>query len=124
MLNSYPEQTSMQPQNVYLKFCLASAIFIGAGLAQYFVFQACGLSSRGTPFTNFVDLCTTANVSVIMFKEPNRGYAICGQAPWRKSDIPLDWLQKRMFDNPKEVRGFKGDPHNKAQSDVMPVQTY
>ena len=71
---------------------MAGLIFLLIGVAQFIKFQFMAWKEEGTPFTAFVDLCTTANVSVLLFKEHNRGYCICGQAPWRKSDIPLDWL--------------------------------
>jgi len=54
--------------------------------------------TAGTKVSQFVDLCTLANVSIIMFDEPMRGYYLNGAAPWQSSDIPLDWLQKELHD--------------------------
>ena len=42
--------------------------------------------------TNFVDLCTLANVSLLMFDEYAHGFYVHAQAPWGASDVPLDWL--------------------------------
>lgn len=85
----------MQPPNVFLKYFAAALIFLAVGFAQCLIwlfFAFC--TSDGSMLTRFVDLCTLANVSVLLFREHNRGFYIHGQAPWRKSDIPLDWLQK------------------------------
>jgi len=54
---------------------------------------------------NFVDLCTMANTSIIIIKEQCFGYYIHGKAPWGQSDIPLEVLQKQIFEHPKEDKG-------------------
>lgn len=78
----------------------------------------------------FVDLCTLANVSVLMFDEHLRGYYLHAKAPWQKSDIPLDWLQTRLHE---ELSGKGNLPsrglrvmHDRVASrnNEMPVQTY
>ena len=52
----------------------------------------------GEKINSFVDLCTIANVSLVMMYEHGFGYYLHGQAPWTSSDIPLEWLQKNLQD--------------------------
>ena len=47
---------------------------------------------NGSVLNQFKDLCTFANISVIMLDEKAHGYYLNGKAPWGSSDIPLDWL--------------------------------
>ena len=44
----------------------------------------------------FVDLCTISNVSVVILHEYVHGYYLYGEAPWRSSDIPLDYLATEL----------------------------
>lgn len=46
----------------------------------------------GSEINNFVDLCTLANISMVILEEHIYGYYIHAKAPWGASDIPLDWL--------------------------------
>ena len=72
----------MQPQNVFLKFFLAAAIFLGTAFAQFILHSIEAYSGAGTPMNQFVDLCTLANVSVLIFDEHLRGYYLHAKAPW------------------------------------------
>lgn len=45
-----------------------------------------------------VDLCTLANISLIIMDEPTHGYYIHGKAPWGKADIPLHVIQRKLQD--------------------------
>tara|TARA_B110000285_G_C15124521_1_gene619297 strand:+ start:1993 stop:2163 length:171 start_codon:yes stop_codon:yes gene_type:complete len=50
----------------------------------------------GSAINQFVDLCTLANVSLILLEEHLYGYYLHAKAPWGASDIPLDWLQSEL----------------------------
>ena len=47
---------------------------------------------NGNALNQFKDLCTFANISIIMLDEPVHGYYLNAKAPWGSSDIPLDWF--------------------------------
>jgi len=61
------------------------------GAAQ-FVFLNIKTFVSGSAINQFVDLCTLANMSIIMLEENLYGYYIHAKVPWGSSDIPLDWL--------------------------------
>ena len=62
------------------------------GAVQVLLHRIESWSSGGSKVTNFVDLCTLANVSLLMFDEYAHGFYVHAQAPWGASDVPLDWL--------------------------------
>lgn len=80
--------------------------------------------SSGSAVVNFVDLCTLANTSIIVVKEQMFGYYIHGKAPWGQSDIPLEILQKQIFEytdkNGKRGLEKQNDPRRKQDQ----VQTF
>jgi len=86
-------------------------------------------AGSGTSMNQFVDLCTLANVSVLLFDEHLRGYYLHAKAPWQKSDIPLDWLQQKLHDEQTSrgnlpSRGLSGNQRSAARNGDMPIQTY
>ena len=68
----------MQPQNVFLKFFVAACLFLGISAAQFIIYNVKTVFLGGTKVNQFVDLCTLANVSVLMFDEHIRGYYLHG----------------------------------------------
>jgi meckelin len=71
----------------FLLICIGAVIFILDSFETYI---------NGSKLNSFVDLCTLANVSLIMMAEYSYGYYLHAKAPWGQSDIPLDWLQKEI----------------------------
>lgn len=69
-------------------------------------------AAYGSAINRFKDLCTLANVSIVMLDEYCHGYYLHAKAPWGSSDLPLDWLQKELQDEAKsnslQSRGLKG----------------
>lgn len=93
-------------QNTMLVFFVVSGLFLSIGGTLRLLHSLDGLNS-GSGVANFVDLCTMANTSIIIVKEQMFGYYIHGKAPWGQSDIPLEVLQKQIFEHPKENKGGK-----------------
>ena len=46
--------------------------------------------------SQFVDLATIANMSMLIVEEEVFGYYLYGRSPWDSSDIPLEWLSSEI----------------------------
>jgi hypothetical protein len=79
-------------ENVILKFFISSILLWAISFVQYLIHEFNNWVS-GSVLNQFKDLCTFANISVIMLDEAFHGYYLNAKAPWGSSDIPLDWLQ-------------------------------
>lgn len=78
--------------NILLEFFFAGLLFRTIGAVQDALHRIGAWSYNGSNVNSFVDLCTLANVSILMFDEYAHGFYLHAQAPWAASDIPLDWL--------------------------------
>lgn len=88
------------------------------------------LTSDGSAVTGFVDLCTLANVSLLMFDEQSHGYYLHAQAPWGASDIPLVELSRELRNEEKNIggnvrgRGLKEAPKRDRAESQLAIQSY
>jgi len=105
----------LQPINILLRFFLAACLFFGIAGVQV-VYDHMSSVAGGTKINQFVDLCTLANVSLILLDEHLHGYYLHGQAPWHSSDIPLDWLQHALH----EEAGGGGLPPRGLRNNTEP----
>ena len=62
------------------------------GAVQFVYHNIKTIFNNGSEINQFVDLCTLANISMVILPENLYGYYIHAKAPWHASDIPLDWL--------------------------------
>jgi meckelin len=83
--------------NLILELFIAGFLLICISTVQIMISHL-NNSTYGTKINAFVDLCTLANVSLVMMYEHGYGFYLHGQAPWSSSDIPLEWLQKHIQD--------------------------
>jgi meckelin len=69
-----------------------------------------------TPFHDFVDLCSVANVSMFILDEALHGFYIHGKSPTGNADVSMDELRKTLE---REIEGKarrRGIPE--AESDL------
>jgi len=85
-------KNDIQMENVMLKFFLSSFILWCITSVQWVLHELHNFT-KGSMLNQFKDLCTLANISIIMLDEHVHGYYLTAKAPWGSSDIPLDWLQ-------------------------------
>jgi meckelin len=74
------------PSNYTLFFFVTTCIIYGVGIIQY----AASYILVGTfpqRYTEFVDLCSITNMSVLMFDESFHGYYIHGRSPFGQAEI-------------------------------------
>ena len=84
----------LEPFNPFLKFFLASFVFICIATVQHIISFIQSFPTSES--LDFVDVCTFANCSVLMLTSPFGGYYIHGRAPWEQSDLPLAWLKEEL----------------------------
>lgn len=93
------------PSNYLIRHFLASVIVMGAGVIQFVLVR---LLQLWLPLkkTEFLDLCSVANISVFLLDEMLHGYYIHGQSPFGKADSNLDELLRFLEEEGKgKIRG-------------------
>lgn len=79
-----------------LRFCVITGTVFLVGLLQYIV--ATGAAFANPPsYLEFVDLCSVANMSVIMFNEDLKGYYIHGKSPSGSADVDARQLRLNLM---------------------------
>ena len=78
-----------------MEFFLVSFLFFCIGAVQFILYNI-NVYQGGTILNQFVDLCTIANISLVLIMKPVYGYYLHAKSPWRCADIPLDWLQEML----------------------------
>jgi len=83
---------ALQPDNMFLKFFLSSFLMWCIVAVELVLIRIYKLLT--TPLIlQFTDLCSVANISVLVMTDQIHGYYIHGKAPWKQSDLPLAWLK-------------------------------
>ena len=93
--------TDNSPSNPVLHYFLTCALLLIIGYLQYVVRKV--LSTWfATPVQNFMDLCSVANISVLVLDEYLHGYYIHGISPNGFSELSIDELLESLH---KEASG-------------------
>ena len=96
--NRYAHQTpniswvEKSPENIYLRHFVGSFILFIAGICQYTFRRILVSYWVPTQKTEFLDLCSVANVSVLILQDSLRGYYVHGQSPLGVADTTLHQL--------------------------------
>lgn len=118
---SYEENDS--PEDYVLNFFIIFLILFMVGSVSYF-FQTAFAVWNPPPYLDFVDLCSVANISIIVFNEEMNGYYIHGKSPSGASDVGSQRLslnlEAEMAGN-ANVRGMHNSP---AYRDKQHFQIY
>ena len=101
------EDNTILKENLLLRFCMVGVLFFGIG-GVMFILHNFDNRYNGAAINRFKDLCTLANISIIMLHEHAHGFYLHCKAPWGSSDIPLDWLQKELQDEAAGAGGQAG----------------
>jgi meckelin len=94
----------LQPYNMFLKFFLCSFIMWSIVIVQYILVRFRHVVINPT-ITEFTDLCSVANISILIMTDKVHGYYIHGKAPWSQSDVPMGWLKAQLD---KEMKNRAG----------------
>lgn len=78
------------------------------------------------PYVDFVDLCSVANISVMIFNEELNGYYIHGKSPSGSSDVSSEKLRLNLIAESNGNSSFRGIhstmPQQQTFEIVMPKQ--
>ena len=106
------------PPNRLLRHFLGTFVLFIAGVAQY-VLRRIIQPWMPTNTTEFLDLCSVANVSVLILQDSLRGYYIHGQSPLGKADTTLQELIRFLEEEGKgkiKGRGITDDKNDNLQT--------
>ena len=106
------------PKNFILTHFLGTLVLFVVGAAQY-VLRRVIQPWVPTNTTEFLDLCSVANVSVIILQDSLRGYYIHGQSPLGKADTTLQELIRFLEEESKgkiKGRGISDDKNDNLQT--------
>ena len=121
---SYPrknEEVDNSPANYLLRHFLVSVIVLGVGAIQFVIVR---LFQMWIPLkkTEFLDLCSVANISIFILDEMLHGYYIHGQCPFGKADSNLDELLRFLEEEGKGK--IRGRGVSEGQEDLQCYEIY
>ena len=106
------------PENIILRHFIGTFILFFAGITQYVLVRLLNIWIP-TRKTEFLDLCSVANISVLILKDSLRGYYIHGQSPLCVSDTTLQQLIKFLEEEGQgkiKGRGIADDKNDDLQT--------
>ena len=106
------------PENIILRHFLGTFILFFAGIAQYVIVRLVQIWIP-TKKTEFLDLCSVANVSVLILKDSLRGYYVHGQSPLGVADTTLQQLIQFLEEEGKgkiKGRGITDEKNDDLQT--------
>ena len=86
---------SDSPESYPLNFFVTTVIIFGIGTVQYFITLLISLKFPPA-YVEFVDLCSVANISVIIFNEDLNGWYIHGKSPCGAADVSSERLRLNL----------------------------
>jgi meckelin len=95
MESNLSTQESLSPENYGLNFVVITLVIYGIGVTC-FVIETFISPMFAPDYVNFVDLCSVANISVIMFNEELNGYYIHGKSANGASDVSSEKLRLNL----------------------------
>ena len=107
------------PENILLRHFLGTSILFIAGLTQYVLVRVVQFWIP-TKKTEFLDLCSVANISVLILSDSLRGYYLHGQSPLGMADTTLYQLAQFLEEESKGKIKGRGLTDNKNDN----LQTY
>lgn len=89
-------ETNSSPTIYPLSFFLITLVIFIIGSANYFLSMLASIKDPHD-FVDFVDLCSVANISVIIFNEKLRGHYIHGKSPCGSADVASQKLRMNLI---------------------------
>ena len=106
------------PENIILRHFIGTFILFISGLAQYVLVRLVQIWIP-TQKTEFLDLCSVANISVLILQDSLRGYYIHGQSPLGVADTTLQQLIQFLEEEGKgkiKGRGITDEKNDNLQT--------
>ena len=106
------------PENIILRHFIGTFILFISGIAQYVLVRLVQIWIP-TKKTEFLDLCSVANISVLILQDSLRGYYIHGQSPLGVADTTLQQLIQFLEEEGKgkiKGRGITDEKNDNLQT--------
>lgn len=102
-------QSANSPLNYVLHFFVTALIIYAIGIVQY-VFWYLPPIKNNFPMKHdeFTDLCSIANISVLMFDETYHGYYIHGRSPYGQAEVSIEMLKLALDFEESGKAHFRG----------------
>lgn len=109
-----PSSTLLDMDKTYLvlEFTVISFLWFILMLVEWIFTSFIYWKIFGDPFVNFVDLCTTSNISVLIKMSQFHGYYIHGKSVHASADQNMSQLQKQLKDEKNNLVPIRGLSQN------------
>ncbi|OHS93827.1 hypothetical protein TRFO_02347 [Tritrichomonas foetus] len=99
-----------------LRFAVSSCLWLILMAGQYIFFHFIYWRFYGNPFFNFLDLCTTSNLSVFIATSMSHGYYLHGKSVHGYADVEMKKLAECLVDEEEGQASLRGLlPNTKEQ---------
>lgn len=103
-----PQLISTGYSHWVLRYAISAIIWLLVMLLQYMFYNFLYWRFYGNPFFNFLDLCTTSNLSLFVFTSPSHGYYLHGRSVQSHSDVEMKKLAQALIDEEEGIVGLRG----------------
>ena len=111
---------TMTQENYALNFFVTTCIVFAIGVADYVLQMA--VSIKLPPdYVSFQDLCSVANISVLMFDDSYRGYYIHGKSPTGSADLNSENLSLSLEQEQRGKASMRGLVASRPDSQTFEI---
>ena len=113
-------------QSHLLRFAVAVLLYMSIAFVQWLFFAFIYERFLGDPFGDFIDLCSMANVSVIVFHSKLYGYYLHGRSVHGRSDTDMLEMHEQFKREEDDLCGKRGlEPNSERQTfEVMVTRKF
>lgn len=109
--------------DIILLFFIIFTILFAVGSLNYFLQTAVAIWNP-PPYLDFVDLCSVANISIIIFNEELNGYYIHGKSPIGSADVGAKSLSLNLELEQKGKANVRGLHNAKAYANEQHFEIF
>ena len=111
---------SQTQENYALNFFVTTCIVFAIGTADY-VLQMAVAIKLPPDYVSFQDLCSVANISVLMFDDSYRGYYIHGKSPTGSADLSSENLSLALEHEQRGKASMRGLVASRPDSQTFEI---
>lgn len=113
-------------QSHVLRFAVVVILYTSIAFVQWLFFSFIYERFFGDPFCDFIDLCSMANVSVIVFQNQLYGYYLHGRSVHGRSDTDMLEMHEQFKREEEDLCGKRGlEPNSDRQTfEVMVTRKF
>lgn len=120
MQSSTERAPTDSPESFPLSFFVITTVIFGLGTGEYFLQML--LQLRNPPsYVDFVDLCSVANISVMLFNDSFQGHYIHGKSPLGAADVSSERLRLNLEAEGQGEGAARGIHPSRAQDQTFEI---